>query len=250
MNHTILLKKEVEVLIVSAGGVGTTFLLKAIGKYKTTNHISNFDGFKHITIPPITRNRNLKVIYVFGNPITATMSLFRRNFHHTQSYKMQQYLPQGYRVAMETSLADYAKSGVDGFYFQRHFDNWVERYLVYPTLFLKYETLFENVEEIRDFLNLPQEFVTNFPAKKMRNSQVDNLDKTTLVDLKKMYGPLEAEFEKLPDFFVKEGKVLKPFSVLLDAPYYIGAKKLFWKKMPFLRRVRNRILGREVENKV
>lgn len=246
MNHTILLEKEIEVLIVSAGGVGTTFLLKAIGKHKTTNHISNFDGFKHITIPPITRNRNLKVIYVFGNPITATMSLFRRNFHHTQSYKMQQYLPQGYRVAMETSLEGYAKKGVDGFYFRRHFDNWAERYLVYPTLFLKYETLFDNVDEIATFLNLPQKFIADFPAKKTRNSQVDNLDKTTLTDLKKMYGRLETNFEELPDFFVKDGKALKSFSVLFDVPYYIGAKKLFWKKMPFLRRVRNRILGKKI----
>lgn len=239
MNHTILLEKEVEVLIVSAGGVGTTFLLKAVGKYKKTNHISNEDGFKHLTIPPITKNSNLKVIYVFGNPITATMSLFRRDFHHTQSYKMQQYLPKGYRVAQETNLEEYAAKGVDGFYFRRHFENWTERYLVYPTLFLRYETLFDNIEEIAHFLELPRAFVTNFPAKKERNSQIENLNKVTLNNLQKLYGDLQADFDKLPDFFIKKGDALKSYTVLLDTPYYKGAKKLFWKKMPFLRQVRN-----------
>lgn len=247
MKHTILLEKEVEVLIVSAGGVGTTFLLKAIGQYKTTNHVSNEDGFKHITIPPITRNRNLKVIYVFGNPITATMSLFRRNFHHTQSYKMQQYLPQGYRVEMETSLEEYAAKGEDGFYFRRHFDNWSEQYLVYPTLFLRYETLFEHIAEIANFLELPKSFVSDFPAKKTRNSQVENLEKTTLNNLQKMYGSLQVDFDKLPDSLVKEGRDLKSYSVLAARPYYIGVKKLFWKKMPFLRRVKNRIWYEKAE---
>jgi len=240
MKHTILLEKEVDVLIVSAGGVGTTFLLKAIGQYKKTNHVSNDDGFKHITIPPITSNRNLKVIYVFGNPITATMSLFRRNFHHTQSYKMQQYLPKGYRVKMETSLEEYAAKGEDGFYFWRHFNNWWAQYLVYPTLFLRYETLFEHVNQIANFLELPESFVNDFPAKKIRNSQVGNLDKATLNNLEKIYGGLQADFDRLPDFFIKEGIDLKSYSVLLARPYYIGVKKLFWKKMPFLRRLKNR----------
>jgi hypothetical protein len=242
MNHTILLHKKVEVLIVSAGGVGTTFLMKEIGKYKTINNFSNADGFKHLPIPPISFKKNIKVIYVFGNPIEACMSLFRRQFHHTQSYKMQQYLPKQYNVAIETSIEEYAAAGKDGFFFRRHFEHWNDTYVVYPTLFLKYETLFENLGDIADFLELPESFEAEFPKKKERVSQLSNLQKNTLESLNAMYGDLERELSQLPDVFIKKGKDLKGFQSLVAKPYFLGLNKLLWKKMPLLRKVKNQLL--------
>lgn len=242
MNHTILLPKKIEVLIVSAGGVGTTFLMKEIGKYKHINNFSNKDGFKHITIPPISFNKHLKVIYVFGSPTEACMSLFRRNFHHTQSYKMQQYLPEEDKVEMDTTLEEYAARKKDAFFFERHFEHWSDKYMVYPTLFVKYETLFEHLEEIADFLELPQQFAQDFPVKKERQSRLSDLPNATLGNLNKIYGNFQTNLDKLPPIFIKKGADLNSFRVFWAKPYYLGLEKLFWKKMPLLRQIRNRFL--------
>ena len=239
MNHTVFLNKDIEVLVVSAGGVGTTFLMQEIGKYKNVNDASNRDGFKHLPIPPVSFNPGLRVIYVFGNPITACMSLFRRNYQETQSYQMQQYYPKNYQVKKSSSLAEYAEKGQDGFHFQRHFDNWSKHFLVYPTLFLRYETLFEHLEDIVRFLELPNAFITNFPEKAERLSQVTDLDHKTLEKLENLYGNLSNLFLELPSVFIKKGKDLKGFSVFFSTPYYRGLNKFLWKKMPFLRRLKN-----------
>lgn len=91
MRKTIFLKKNIEVLIVSSGGVGTTFLMEEIKRYKTTNDPDNKDGYKHLPIPPISQNPNLKVVYLFGDPVLACISLFRRKYQYAQSKSVEIY---------------------------------------------------------------------------------------------------------------------------------------------------------------
>lgn len=241
MNQTIILNKKIEVLIVSAGGVGTTFLMKAIQQFKTTNCPDNSDGFKHLPIPPLSQNANLKVVYIFGSPIMACLSLFRRNYQVIQSIKAQQYLQKDFTISEGMTLEEYAKNGQDGHYFERHLQNWQEQYRLYPTLFLRYETLFENVEILADFLELPPEFVATFPAKKARKSSFENLTESTKRGLQKMYGDLENEMAALPDFFIKKQEQ-KMTTALFSAPYQKGLQKWFWKKMPLLRQLKNKLI--------
>jgi len=240
MNNTIILNKDIEVLIVSAGGVGTTFLMDAIGKYKSINQSSNSDGYKHLPIPPISQNPNLKVVYVFGNPVMASISLFRRKYHAVQSIKSQQYLDEGFTISEEMSLAEYASNGEDGHYFERHLNNWETNYRVYPTLFLRYETLFEQLEALALFLDLPAEFVSNFPAKRKRLSDKDALSPSTQEGLDAMYATLAAQMKALPDVFIQEATE-SIRSLLLRPPYKKALSKVFWKKMPLLRKLKNKI---------
>ena len=241
MKKTIFLDKKIQVLIVSAGGVGTTFLMREIEKYKTTNCSSNTDGYKHLPIPPISFNQNLKVIYIFGNPILASMSLFRRQYHHTQSIKVQEYLRADYTIPFSMSIEEYAKGAKDGFYFKLHFYHWYKQYPIYNTLFLKYETLSEQVEVIRDFLDLPLHFVHNFPPKIKRNSNFSNLSATTLGGLVQLYGSFEKEIQQLPSSMTQKGNYIILLKNIFTRPYLQGLKKVLWRKVPLLRRVRNRL---------
>ncbi len=238
MKNTIFLDAEIEVLVVSAGGVGTTFLLREFAKYKTVNDPDNRDGFKHLPLPPFSRNENLKVIYIFGNPLTATVSLFRRKYQHTQSIKMQQYAAPEFLIPYEMTLSDYTAQGKNGLPFRRHFENWKTHFARHEILFLRYETLFENLEIIREFLNLPTEFLINFPSKKLRKSSLEGLEAETLAGLNKMYGALAEETEKLPDFWTQRGDKTR-LEILKNRSYRRALVKAFWQYFPYLRKVKN-----------
>lgn len=165
----ILLPGDTDVVVASFGGVGTTFLLKYLAQYRKTNHRFDADGVKHSPLPPISFNSNIKFVYVYGNPQLAAISLFRRNFHYRQSQKLQKWGKKSISpIPEEMTLQEYASQGIDKLHFRNHFYNWYEKYLsVHPTMFIRYDTMYDNVELLRDFLNLPKDFVDKFPEKKI-----------------------------------------------------------------------------------
>jgi len=220
MKKTIYLDPDIETLIVSAGGVGTTFLIKAIGAYKKTNDPDNLDGYKHLPIPPISKNQSLKVIYIFGDPLVATVSLFRRKYHRTQSAVMQKFRKEKVLLPLDLSLQEYVAQGKDRLFFGPHFNHWVLRFPFYDTLFIHYDVLFDHLKEIRDFLDLPASFIENFPPKKDRASSLDQLDATTLEGLENMYGYLVEQFQQLPSFFINETERTASTRLFFSQPLY------------------------------
>lgn len=55
---------DLETIICSPGGVGTTFLIKFIAQYKSVNNSKDRDGIKHLDRPPLVLNNSLKAIYI------------------------------------------------------------------------------------------------------------------------------------------------------------------------------------------
>jgi hypothetical protein len=167
----IVLPKDIEVVVGSFGGVGTTFLMKYLANFKRLNDPNDKDGFKHSPLPPMSFNPRVKFLYVYGNPKLATISLFRRHYHHYQSRKLQKWVQEPINpVPKKMTLAEYAYLGNDGLHFENHFQNWYSRYLTHPTMFIRYETIFDSVEAILDFLEIPLAYSKEFPAKKERLS--------------------------------------------------------------------------------
>jgi hypothetical protein len=211
-----------EVVVASAGGVGTTFLINFIAQYRRVNHFDDEDGIKHLPVPPVSLNKKLKLIYVYGNPQLAAMSLFRREYHHLQSGKLRKCVADApAAVPVTMTLDEYAAKGIDGFYFREHFENWYSNYLSsFPTLFIRYETLFENLEPLLDFLELPSETLKAFPKKKKRNSAMDEMPEETRQGLQKMYAVFEKELAELADTEIRQGTSKSLFSKFpLTQPY-------------------------------
>ena len=222
------LNSSIEVLVASYGGVGTTFLSQAIGRFRRVSDPRDLDGYKHCPVPPIHGAKNLKVIYVVGNPILAAASLFRRGFHAGQSGKLQ-YSKCVRRILSEgSSLDDYAVRGRDRFFFAEHYQAWCRDLIFYPTLVVKYEAIHDSISRIAEFLQLPSEFVDGFPPQKERNSTTDAMDSQTSKGLLAMYGGLARVIEKLPP--VSEFAASKSqLSALSDRRYWIGtARDVFW----------------------
>jgi len=200
----ILIPKKLDLIIVSYGGVGTSFLLDFFSKYKQTNHKFDLDGFKHSSLPPISFNLDVKFIYVYGNPQMAAASLFRREFHRAQSAKLQKWKYPIRLIPKGMTLHEYALLGRDKFYFEDHFFNWYERHLTaIPTLFVRYETIFDNVHSLLEFANIPDSAVHDFPKKKKRESRRETISTETMKLLDKMYGSFASKLEKIDDIEVR-----------------------------------------------
>ncbi len=204
MKKPILLPPEMEILVTSGGGVGTTFVIDFLSKYKVCNNRDDKDGFKHRDRPTPSPNRDFKAIYVFGNPINAIYSLFRRKYHHEESYKLLQAHPSMEPIPLEMTLDEYAAAGVDRFQFESHFHNWNTKYYQYPVMFIRYEKIWENLEPLLDFVGIPFSEMDAFPEKKERKTQLDEIPEETKANMRKMYGKFHDYLESQPDCWVWE----------------------------------------------
>ena len=92
------LSEELDVLIVSPGGVATTFLLRYVSKFMKTNDINDADGLKHI-IPAadFKFRKNLKVIYLTGDLPDIEQSLVKRGWLFEQYIKLGGNLSNFYK---------------------------------------------------------------------------------------------------------------------------------------------------------
>ena len=237
--HKIIIPRDIEIVISSFGGGGTSFLLDFVSKYKITNSPKDRDGFKHLPIPPISFNRNIKCVFVYSDPILATISLFRRKYHAIQATKLQRWqrIAYGDCITNNTTLEEYAIAGKDSFCFAQQFNNWHSRYLIHPTLFVKYESLFDNLEQLFHFIGIDKQEIINFPAKIDRKSNIQTISSKTYEQLKTIYKPLYEEFERTDDIeecAPCDNRLAKCFSPIYRRALYDHAenytRKRFFKK--------------------
>lgn len=228
MDNSLLINKNIDVLVASYGGVGTSFLAKAISNYASVNDFEDNDGYKHLPFPPLSRNKNLKVLYVVGDPIVAVISLFRRDYASYQSYKLNRFNKTKV-LSPKVTLDDYANALDDKFNFESVFDNWNEKFQYYPTLVINYSEIHNSLEAIRQFLNLPEDFVNNFPEKIERNSKVEALQTDIQENLNTIYGNFSKRLNKLPPYYIKpKQKKFKYYNILCHPKYLKGLLLSFY----------------------
>jgi hypothetical protein len=193
------------------------------------NDPRDLDGYKHCPVPPVFGSRELKVVYVVGNPILAAASLFRRGYQAGQAGKLQ-YSRIVRRFPEEgLSLKDYAARGRDLFLFQEHFEAWTKKFVFYPTLVVRYEAIHDSLPQMAKFLNLPSEFLSEFPPLKERGSDIAKIDPATLQGLETIYGNLARKIQSLPNISEIAPSTSQAMATY-DRRYWIGAgRDLFWK---------------------
>lgn len=228
MPRSIFLSEPLDVLVVSSGGVGTTFLMNAIGEHLRVNDPDNKDGLKHLPIPPIPQGVAPRVIYVYGDPVMACLSLFRRQYHHTQSKITQHFYKPEYTIAFEDALEDYLNQPKEGFFFQRHFEKWRDIPTGFPVLFLRYGSIHDELPRLADYLELGDDFIANFPQRRARNSSLTHLPEPTREALQNRYGPWQKAQAALRDAWVKPPTSSGwHFSQPYRRAYYEAARRQF-----------------------
>jgi len=193
----------------SFGGCGTTLLYNFFRKIKVDISSEPDAGrWKHMPYPPATPGNpdfklrdDYKAVYIFGNPMNALASLFKRK-HHVYHPVRTGFGPK--KLDNKMKLEDYLKTNKeDIFKLEFHFDNWTtcpKEGRAYPILLLKYETLWNNLPALLEFLDIPQEKRPLFPKKKARSSNWTTLPEEIKNSLYERYGTLAEKIEKQPEF--------------------------------------------------
>ena len=145
------------------------------------------------------------------------------------------------------TLEEYAAEGIDRFRFREHFFNWYHSSVANPILFVRYETLFNNLSTISEFLELPSSFIDEFPKKKKRKSVHNDVSNETLQQLEKIYGEFKNELEKIPDIKCLEAKEMDPLKKLLNGLRFYTIRAMY-KSRKSMRRVYEEKLKNESTN--
>lgn len=233
---------NMDILVASFGGVGTSFFMHFLKKHRQINCPHDMDGLKHTPIPPLTITPNLKAVYIFGDPIEATVSLFRRGYHQahlTKLAKARNSTDQNF--PKNITIEGYAENLEDWFRFEEHYQNWRNIETPYPILFIKYQAIWDKIDTIFEFLELPSELKSEFPVQKARQSKIDTLSKSTRENLEKLYGDFSEQVSQLPEIEIKPKK---PFSYMGQLPWIpysmLVNKQKFYPKLIYNSFVRNK----------
>lgn len=215
---SVPLTTNLDATISSFGGVGTSFLMHFFKQYIRINCSHNTDYLKHIDTPPLTHKINFRAVYIYGNPIEATVSLFKRNYHSVHSKYLLRSHPKIEPISKQDDLENYLNRKTDKFKFETHFEQWLHSKRHYPILFLKYEYLWDYLPELFDFLEIERKYIYLFPNKKKRTSKLDEILPENLSQLNNMYGKLVEQIEQYPAFFIKSPTPGSYFNSLIELP--------------------------------
>jgi hypothetical protein len=193
------------VQITSFGGSGTTalheHLLRAGVDVPTT---PGAFPFKHQRVPPGPDEvpPGFRVIYPYGDPRNAVVSVFHRGFQggHYRGMRLRKPTPEA-----EGHLADlehFLDGGVDEFEIPDHFDHWFAREdRTYPVLFLSFEHLPQAWPTVCEFLDLPPD-AECLPLRP-RASEWTALEPHQRERIDAMYGSLARRLAALPPVEVR-----------------------------------------------
>lgn len=244
-----VIPENIDVLVGSFGGCGSSFFTKFLAQYKTVNHNhtrNELKDLKHVDRPPLTLQQNLKAIYIFGDPYNAIYSMFRRKLQRNNSILfLSNYFINP--IDVDCTLEQYLEEGIDRLKLGNAFENWSNSKVNYPIMLVKYEALWDHLPEIFDYLEIPRSEIKNFPNQKERNSNWQSLSQEAKHNLHQMYGELHY---KIKDY--DEIKIIEPnYSMYTYLPKYMLAlgNKYIYKETKSLAKITlNLIPGLELNN--
>lgn len=195
--------QEIDVLIVSIGGVSTSNLANKLKNTVKLNRPSDKDHIKHINYDfngdRLRLFKPKKIIYVVGDCINALYSLFRRGYHWYQIKKLtngKNKLPNNIKT-----VKDYLNfcGTKDLFMFEEHFLSWYNQ-KEYPIIFINSRKIYQpfNIKKLCNFLNIGD---INLGELKKRNSNWKEQPISDKNKLIKIYG-------KFNDFLLKLDPVI------------------------------------------
>lgn len=143
-------------LIISPGGVGTTFLIDHISNYTSVNKANDIDNLKHLI--DITIDDDTKVIFIHGNIDDIYKSINRRGWLKKQTSKLGcifcSFIPNKY---LESIFKKKIEKQIKNFKNKKNVLN------------IEYDEIWDNKQLIKDYFKIEsKEFIQNFPERKKR----------------------------------------------------------------------------------
>jgi hypothetical protein len=201
---------QYDVVVVSFGGSGTTFLLKYLATHlKVNSSDSSADGIKHASSPhhPIFRRYRVgRVVYVFDDPRLAAISLFRRDYASHMIPKLNAWhaSPKSYKQYIDAhrssvTFDEFLERQEDLFGFEKHFRRWLgDDAVPFPVMGVRFSSLHDNLRPLLDFLHLPAALAETFPPRRERAASLEFLSGTQRERIEALYGELAREIREMP----------------------------------------------------
>jgi len=215
-----------ELLVNSFGGCGSKLLAKQI-IHSLDLPLPYGQYHKHERNPELIELDDIqRKVYVYGDPLQAILSFFVRQKVNTHLHGFNPTVQDGRLdwvnrhcrnlkgnvegMRYEMSLVDFIENGDDFFKLEDFFNRWIKHAHTSPILFVRYETIWDNLKGIAEQLELPASFINNFPAKEPRSADINVLSELQQDKLKDMLSNLISNINELPDLFLLGHKSIKP----------------------------------------
>lgn len=217
--------------VFSAGGCGTNYVRKLIEVFRIKNRqiinpvSKNIITSIHMFQPPEITTKDFLAIYVFGDPYLALASICRRviaptlnilagkdiahdllpkTIEERKIMRMNRNKDQNDGIKIINFLNKYP---TDILRLKDHWDNWYNAKVNYPILFIKYETLQESFDEIKELYGEKYNLSWRKLLKKEFIPRVCSLDKFSKEEIEKLdniYGDFREKINSMPSFWLKE----------------------------------------------
>ena len=190
----------------STGGCASTALFDAIagcGFLCTPNNFTTSSPaarFKHTISPPRFPYIS-KAIFVYGDPVLSTLSIFRRNLAKGHLKNKGLCVIDNFNYDLES----YLRGGRDWFCLETHIREWTAHESAYPILCIKSDWQWDFASLIfRDYLgasSIPSEF-----KRKPRSTSSDAFSAEVITRVASLLKPSVELYESLPPLMLLDAK--------------------------------------------
>lgn len=149
---------NLDLIVISTGGVATTSLINYLKFYKKVNDENDKDGYKHLSKFPLVQHNELKIIYIYGNYEKIYNSLKRRNIFQEQMVKLG------------CPFCFLLRGRLEKFFFKKCINKQIKSFKNKHNVFvLEFDQIWEKKEQLKNFLEIQNDkFIQNFPLKKIK----------------------------------------------------------------------------------
>jgi hypothetical protein len=186
--------KIYDVLIISAGGGGTTYFMDYLLKNTDLkiNDINDKDTLKHISFNRKIELNNVnceKIIYLYNDPLLAIKSHFRRNWAMNQLKKHGN--PHKLKEADVTNIDNFLekteKNNKDLYGIEEQYDFYMNGKINKHILFVNFNNILKNKKQIADFIGEDEHLFDNFKIKSRNSNNIDKGSKIIINIYKELY---------------------------------------------------------------
>ena len=206
--------------VCSYGGCASRMICKFLGKHYIVYHIHSryppmklcsikktkmtgkFEWFNYLNVLKKKYRDNITVIYLYRKPSTSLLSRMGWGKCHFSNINLNTHGLTKFLSKDINARLKYSKIQKDLLGLNNFFKNYVNKGLNknYSIHCIKYETLWENLEDIFKKLNIPKEYIEEFPKK--YEKELDERQLEVKENLENKYKKLENYMDVLPPYFI------------------------------------------------
>lgn len=158
--YRIRAEKDLQAVVISPGGVGTTMLIEHMGKFLRVNRNDDGDHLKHVPRLPHRLPGGLKILFVHGDADDVVASIRRRGWIPRHGSKLGSVgSVVGFGGARLAALRAAVIRQID----------WFQANPRPDVMLIRYEELWDQTDRIAEFLGISDRaFVKDFPTRRRR----------------------------------------------------------------------------------